>query len=461
MVRPSWFISTALESTILNKYRGDEDFEALAAISSFTGVTAFDLTNTLKWPFGQTLCLDYSNTTEALHPHKVLDAVAVDVWRDHNEVAVHCAGAIDDVAVLAAICKNSTDLSKITVKCTQAGITRYPYLFNTLLPDLGITIDNRDGEFLVGDSTMAYVDGRSGDDWQAEYVRSSLSKAKYLLESGTLDDAIDLVARSFAFKVEHVESARKGINRFVNNCDINITDAWSFFVALYRYCCTQYNSLNGVIAESDTLNAFNLRTSFYDSPKFTAASKYIASRGPLEEGNDSLELRQYCLDYFGDQEWFDSERPSVAFYVLARGKHRTHWLDGEGDAHLYSTLAEPTVKATWVQIEYWRDIHEVSPIETSLGWFHADPHSLENRMLGAITQFNSLETLNADGTLTWKQAWQQYRNMTQAELQQAYDEIKPGVAIRSGHLHVKAAVFEAVLPTPTITQLKDISFWFT
>ena len=115
--------------------------------------------------------------------------------------------------------------------------------------------------------------------------------------------------------------------------------------------------------------------------------------------------------------------------------------------------------ASWEQIEHWRDAHEVSPIQTSLGYFHADNLSVENRMKGAIEEFDSLPTLNADNTLTWKQPNQVYVALTQAELQQAYGEVKHGVAVRSALLHVKATQFRQMTPTPTPNQLADFSFW--
>jgi len=115
--------------------------------------------------------------------------------------------------------------------------------------------------------------------------------------------------------------------------------------------------------------------------------------------------------------------------------------------------------ATWDQIEYWRDAQEVSPIQTSLGYFHADNLSVEIRMKGSIEQFDNLPTLNTDGTLTWKQPGQVYVFLTQAELQQAYNEIKLNGAVRSSLLHLKASQFRQMNPSPTPNQLASINFW--
>lgn len=115
--------------------------------------------------------------------------------------------------------------------------------------------------------------------------------------------------------------------------------------------------------------------------------------------------------------------------------------------------------ATWEQIEYWRDAHEVCPIQTALGWFHADPHSVENRMKGAIEQFDFLPMLNSDDTLTWKQPEQVRVPLTKAQLQQAYDEIKLNAAVRSSILHFRAEQFNMMDPKPTPAQLADLAFW--
>ena len=117
--------------------------------------------------------------------------------------------------------------------------------------------------------------------------------------------------------------------------------------------------------------------------------------------------------------------------------------------------------ATWEQIEHWRDIHERAPIETSLGWFHGDTLSVSERMAGSIESFESLPTLNTDGTLTWKQPGQVTVDLTKPQLIQAYNEVKTNRAIRSSQLHVQAQYFYQSDPIPTVNQLKSINFWLT
>ena len=52
------------------------------------------------------------------------------------------------------------------------------------------------------------------------------------------------------------------------------------------------------------------------------------------------------------------------------------------------------------QIKDWRDKHESSPVEVTLGSFDCDPLSVL-RMSDAIAQFDMLPTLNPDDTLNW------------------------------------------------------------
>jgi len=113
----------------------------------------------------------------------------------------------------------------------------------------------------------------------------------------------------------------------------------------------------------------------------------------------------------------------------------------------------------WAQIKHWRDTHELSPVTTTVGTFHADNLSVEQRMKGAIEQFDDLPTLNADGTLTWKCPGPVYHNFTQAQLQTGYTELKHLAALRSAVLHVKASMFQQMATPPTPAQLSNINFW--
>ena len=140
----SWARIDILDLTSMGQYRGGDDFEALAAISRFTQVTAFDRSGELAWPMDQAILRDFSMTMPAEHPHVVMDRVAEELWLNDSEIMVQCAGDIDSVAVLAAVCKKSPDLSKVTVRYTKSGPERYPKLFSTILPALGVVMENRD-----------------------------------------------------------------------------------------------------------------------------------------------------------------------------------------------------------------------------------------------------------------------------------------------------------------------------
>ena len=124
-------------------------------------------------------------------------------------------------------------------------------------------------------------------------------------------------------------------------------------------------------------------------------------------------------------------------------------------------LNENNRPASAKQIKHWRDTHELSPVTTTVGTFHADNLSVEQRMKGAIEQFDDLPTLNADGTLTWKCPGPVYHNFTKAELQTGYTELKHLAALRSAVLHVKASMFQQMATSPTPAQLADLSFWMT
>jgi len=461
----SWARIDILDLPSMGQHRGGDDFEALAAISRFTQVLAFDRSGELVWPMGQAILQDFSAAMPAEHPHVVMDRVAEDLWLNNSEIMVQCAGDIDSVAALAAVCKKATDLSKVTVRYTKSGPERYPKLFSTILPALGVVMENRDNKHLVGDLTMAYVDGRTGGDWQASYLDSTLERHRVLIEEGTLEDMIELVSTSFSSTTEKVSAAKRGIQRFIDASPINITSPWSLVVALYRLCASQTNSLNGVMIEDNTENAFNSRRSFFDLPTFNSASQYIADVGIPAENEGALEMRQYCLDYFGDQEWFDTNRPGGNYFIYSLGKFNTHWLDGEGVAHTYDKLPmlvkNITVRdnrpATWIQIRDWREKHKRAPVDTSMGSFDVDDAADQN-FRGMIGEFDNLPTLQA-GKLTWKRADNSFIPLTKTELQQVYAEIKTARATRGALLHVSAEMFQQMATPPTPAQLANLSFW--
>ena len=454
----SWARIDILDLISMGQHRGGDDFEALAAISRFTQVMSFDRSGELVWPMGQAILQDFSEAMPAEHPHVVMDRVAEELWLNDSEIMVQCAGDIDSVAALAAVCKKAPDLSKVTVRYTKSGPERYPKLFSTILPALGVVMENRDNKHLVGDLTVAYVDGRTGGDWQATYLDSALERHRELLEEGTLEEAIETVSTSFSIVPEKAAAAKRGIQRFIDASPIAITSPWSFAVALYRLCASQANSLNGVMIEDNTTNAFSSRRSFFDLPTFNAASQYIAGVGIPAENEGALEMRQYCLNYFGDQEWFDTNRPGGNYFIYSLGKINTHWLDGEGVAHTYDKLPMLVKKVTSNDITHWRDTHEVSPVNTTYGIFDAGQLS-DERMARSIRNWSVLETLDADGKLAWTMANNTYNPLTKAELQDAYDQIDEGRAARSSLLHLRAAIMGQQDPLPLLRDIKDINYW--
>ena len=454
----SWARIDILDLPSMGQHRGGDDFEALAAISRFTQVLAFDRSGELVWPMGQAILQDFSAAMPAEHPHVVMDRVAEDLWLNNSEIMVQCAGDIDSVAALAAVCKKAPDLSKVTVRYTKSGPERYPKLFNTILPALGVVMENRDNKHLVGDLTMAYVDGRTGGDWQASYLDSTLERHRVLIEEGTLEDMIELVSTSFSSTTEKVSAAKRGIHRFIDASPIVISSPWSFVVAMYRLCGSQTNSLNGVMIEDNTENAVNSRRPFFDLPTFNSASQYIADAGIPAENEGALEMRQYCLDYFGDQEWFDTNRPGGNYFIYSVGKFNTHWLDDKCVAHTYDKLPMLVKPVTHKDLKHWRNVHEVSPVSTNYGTFDADQTS-DERMARSIRNWDVLNTLDAEGKLAWKMADNTYNPLTKAELQDAYDQIDAGRASRSSLLHLKAAIMGQQEYLPLLRDIKDINYW--
>jgi len=466
MVAVAWANQNVLRSPEFGQFRGQEDFEALVAISKFTRSFAVDLSGTLDWPFPVARTQDYSAPVLPKTVAQCLDERSQEIWAEgHSTVTVLCGGDADSVPVLAAILKYAPTPQQVVVRYTASGVARYPLLFNTILPSLGVVLNARDDGLLVGNISGVYVDGRTGDDWQAAYQDSYLDRLRGLINEGDLDDMLNHIARLGSHSSLHHDSAKAGLIRFAENAPFDVTDAWSLVVALFRCCTTQYDSYTGCITEPDPAHVWAQRRAVYDHPRFTAASAEVALAGKLPELEDeSLSLRNYAFDFFNDADWRDNERPTRLYYLFNIGMFDTHFLALNGEPHRYTEFPVDgfgldETPASWEQIEYWRDAHEVSPIQTSLGYFHADNLSVENRMKGAIEEFDSLPTLNPDNTLTWKQPNQVYVALTQAELQQAYGEVKHGVAVRSALLHVKAAQFRQMATPPTPAQLADFLFW--
>lgn len=114
--------------------------------------------------------------------------------------------------------------------------------------------------------------------------------------------------------------------------------------------------------------------------------------------------------------------------------------------------------ADWEQIKYWRDTHEVAPVDTTFGTFDMDERS-DARMKGCIEEFDSLPTLDSSNKLTWKRADNSYIALSKTELQDVYAQAKLNRATRGAVLHVKAEQFKQMDPAPTPAKLADLSFW--
>ena len=114
--------------------------------------------------------------------------------------------------------------------------------------------------------------------------------------------------------------------------------------------------------------------------------------------------------------------------------------------------------ATWEQIKYWRDIHEVVPVETSFGFMDCDDKAIK-RLSEQTRFFDNLKTLNTDGTLSWKMADNTWRPFTQEQLVDAYEQVRINRARRSGMLHLRAAEFESMQEKPPVSTLKRLDYW--
>lgn len=116
--------------------------------------------------------------------------------------------------------------------------------------------------------------------------------------------------------------------------------------------------------------------------------------------------------------------------------------------------------AEWDDIKFWRDIHEIAPVDTSFGVFDSDERS-DARMAGSIKHFETLPTLTADNKLVWKKADNSKIALTKTELEQVYDEIQTKRASRGAILHIKAEQFLQTSPIPDKSFLKILDNWLT
>lgn len=336
----TWMSLDALKLPDMGKYRGNPETEALIAISRFVQGFAVDLSGTLSWGFQTNRIHDYSGPVSSTNPADVIDQRAKDIWTTNKEVSVLCAGDVDSVCALAAICKHAPDLSKVTVKYTKAGITAYPNLFKQILPSLGVKMESRDGKLLVGDSDTFYVDGRSGDDWQAGYLQSTIKEMRQSVNINDLDEVKFYIASLHDRRPKFIEAAVTGLDKFIDKCDFPIDNGWSLIVAIYRYFSTQNDVMVGPITEDNPSIAYAYRLPFYDHPSFTGASLHVASEGIPSDENEGIHLRQYAYNYFDDKEWFEKSRPSTVFYIFRLGHFNTNYIDERFQIKGYDRIGE-------------------------------------------------------------------------------------------------------------------------
>ncbi|WP_156805021.1 hypothetical protein [Vreelandella jeotgali] len=312
-----------------------------------------DQSGVLQWPFPVEPLLDQSEgPVERLSISECMDARARQVLAQADgQVAVQCASDIDSVAVAAALVKHAEAPGDVVVRYTTSSYKRYPEFYDTILPNLGVSLEDRTGNDLVGSSATPYCDGRCGDDFQAAYERSTLAGMRDIIEGGSVQDAIEAVALRGGSNPRSVALAEEGMRRWADAVPFHVDSPWAFFVALFRFCHTQHDSVLGIMMEPDTRGAFQARVPFFDSPVFTRASAEVACRGPVfTESEQALELRQYALDVFGDEAWFERERPIVTYYVYNSGRIKSHCLDASGEAHSYRSFFEVAIGAAfdWV-----------------------------------------------------------------------------------------------------------------
>ena len=456
MVGVAWASKAILAHPKLKQYRGGDDIEALIAISKFTGVFAVDLSGTLEWPFPTERISDFSiSAFEPLSVGAVMDTVGAAAWDGVSELTVFTSGDTASMGVLAALLKHKPDGCVLKLRYNITGSTYYSLLFAEIASNYAIETEFVGSAPLTENLVGHYLDGRSGDDIGAEYFWLFDARLGDVINDADTTNIFQRLASDSA----HPTAVIAGLQKFADNCPFPVVSAWSFIVAMYRFCVTQADVLNAASSQFDSIGVYQQRLAFYDDPAFTAVSRFASQALPSESETVLNDIKEYVASTFPLISWSGSPDASRPY---AANTNQVRWLSASGESHPYSKLPLiPELPATWAQIEYWRDFQEVAPIETSLGYFHADNLSVEIRMKGSIEQFDSLPTLNPDGTLTWKQPGQIYVTLTQAELQQAYNEIKLNGAVRSATLHVKAAMFRQMITPPTPAQMSALAFWMT
>ena len=109
--------------------------------------------------------------------------------------------------------------------------------------------------------------------------------------------------------------------------------------------------------------------------------------------------------------------------------------------------------ASWEHIKTKRNELEVSPITVGTEDYDADRDSIL-RMDQALSAFDVLPTLNAEGKLGWKTFDNQVVLLTKAQLTQVREEI----AKRAALLHYNASVLHAA-GTYLVKELDNTTLW--
>jgi len=463
-----WSNLKYMSSPSLFEYNGQEDFEALKALSQFLGGTAFDQSGTLVWPFPSVTKLDQSQPVVAKTLSTCFDERAQAIWASvTGRIMVLCGGDIDSVNVIAALLKYAASPADLVVHYTSASVRRYPKLFNEILPALGVETVDRTGLELVGESTLPYCDGRSGDDFQASYRAMNEIRVKPELREGTVDALARSIAERTKARQEHQDIAYQGILRWIANQSFPIETPWQLVLYIHRICFTQGSAWAGILLESDTEKAYNNRIPFYDSVEFSSATRWFAENTNWPE-DDERGMKEYAYAVFDDAEWLNEPGIVDIHTVVYPGRLASSWLDETGVAKGYDefpwnpaaqwALNPDSQPATWVDIRQWREKHKRAPIELTMGIFDADEDANEN-FKGMIEEFDSLPTLDSENRLTWKRADNSYIAMSKTELQSVYSELKTARAVRGAVLHVKAEQFN--FNPPNLGLLSNLAFWMT
>lgn len=338
MVNLIWANSAIIRSPGFARYRGNTDVEALIAIAGFTGMFPIDRSGVLRWPFSVELTQDYSSHASVLDLPTAMRMRAQQVWETTTgKLTVLCAGGADCVGVLAALIEQCPDLSRLNVRYTKYGLAFYPRLFREILPSLGIQCEHRLDKLLVGSIDHKHCDGRAGDDFQAAYQASRLNRWRDVINQPSLAVFVDFVAGKGSNQTRYQAKAKEGMYRFIEESPLNITTPFGLCIAMYRFCCSQFDAYNGCMTEPVPELVANSRIPFYDHPVFTGVSAMLAEKGRMKSlHEEAIELREYVYAVFGDIDWFYNKLPVATYFLRHYGYFNTHWLGNDLKPRPYS-----------------------------------------------------------------------------------------------------------------------------